>query len=390
MQTSSSPKGKYTPGSPPLFYIIFILVGLFSALGLDYVAWKKGEKSYLFYALAGKEKVTAKKDVLSDIILSNVSANNIPPGSINQFRDSEGINHFMIDLPFEQYISLESLLKEEFLKVDASITKKEEQKFEEKNYYLWEIKGKKKQRLTILFSCLKERVKTEEKPSRIVSKNKVAIIIDDMGQSLKAINDICSINQPITVAILPYSPLASETAGIARQNNLEVILHIPMESINNTEGNNSVEGIILSKMSEEEIIETLEKGLDQVPYIIGVNNHMGSKITADKNLMRIILERIKLRNLFFVDSRTTGKTVAYNVARSLKIPTASRQVFLDAEVNEGYIERKLHELFRMARKNGKAIGICHPFEETLKVLKENFLLVEKYNLQPVFVSQIVE
>ncbi|MCK4263580.1 MAG: hypothetical protein KAX27_01430, partial [Candidatus Aminicenantes bacterium] len=121
MQTSSSPKGKYTPGSPPLFYIIFILVGLFSALGLDYVAWKKGEKSYLFYALAGKEKVTAKKDVLSDIILSNVSANNIPPGSINQFRDSEGINHFMIDLPFEQYISLESLLKEEFQKVDASI-----------------------------------------------------------------------------------------------------------------------------------------------------------------------------------------------------------------------------------------------------------------------------
>lgn len=390
MQTSSSPKGKYTPGSPPLFYIIFILVGLFSALGLDYVAWKKGEKSYLFYALARKEKVTAKKDVLSDIILSNVSTNNIPPGSINQFRDSEGINHFMIDLSFEQYTSLESLLKEEFQKVDAFIIKKEEQKFEEKNYYLWEVKGKKKQRLTILFSCLKERLKTEEKPSIIVSKNKVAIIIDDMGQSLKAINDICSINQPITVAILPYSPLASETAGIARQNNLEVILHIPMESINNIEGNNSVEGIILSKMSEEEIIETVEKDLDQVPYIIGVNNHMGSKITADKNLMRIILERIKLRNLFFVDSRTTGKTVAYNVARSLKIPTASRQVFLDSEVNEGYIERKLHELFRLARKNGKAIGICHPFEETLKVLKENILLVEKYNLQPVFVSQIVE
>jgi polysaccharide deacetylase 2 family uncharacterized protein YibQ len=143
-------------------------------------------------------------------------------------------------------------------------------------------------------------------------------------------------------------------------------------------------------MSREEIERMVDSNLEQVPYIKGVNNHMGSKITANRALMDIILQRLMDRDLFFVDSRTSGRSVAYRVAQSLGIPSAFRNVFLDGSNQEEYIQKKLTELFRLAQKKGKAVGIGHPFKETLKVLKENLDLVNEFNLELVLVSQIVE
>ena len=102
--------------------------------------------------------------------------------------------------------------------------------------------------------------------------NIVFILIDDMGYSLKAINEVCSVNQPLTIAVLPFSSLAQETAQIAHKNNLEVLLHLPLESINNPGGNNDMEGIIHSRMSKEEILKTVDRDLAQVPFIKGVSD----------------------------------------------------------------------------------------------------------------------
>ena len=143
-------------------------------------------------------------------------------------------------------------------------------------------------------------------------------------------------------------------------------------------------------MSDEDIIHTVEKDLRQVPFIQGVNNHMGSRVTANSRLMQVILKLVRERNLFFIDSRTTGSSVAYNIAQSLGIPSAYRHVFLDGELDEDYIKGQLLELFKRAQRNGFALGICHPSAETLKVLKEHFHLVEDYNLEPVFASQVVK
>ncbi|MDH5468180.1 MAG: divergent polysaccharide deacetylase family protein, partial [Candidatus Aminicenantes bacterium] len=134
----------------------------------------------------------------------------------------------------------------------------------------------------------------------------------------------------------------------------------------------------------------VDSDLEQVPYIKGVNNHMGSKITANRPLMNIILQRLMDRDLFFVDSRTSGRSVAYRVAQSLGIPSTFRNVFLDGSSQEEYIQKKLIELFRHAQKKGKAVGIGHPFKETLKVLKENLDRVNEFDLELVLVSQIVE
>ena len=399
MQKKRSKKRKKTKRIPPSTIIIFSLMVLLSAIGLDYIGWKNGEKSYLFASLFGKKRVLLSqeaqprqepppvKEALDQIVIKSLALLNIPYDSTQQYSDKKGVLHLMIDLPLKKYVELESLLEKEFNKVSASVREKEEQLGPEKNYYLWQVEGIRKQRLSILFASHKEKIRAELPPRK--ARNKVAIIIDDMGYSLKAINDICSLNRPLTISILPYTPLAKEIARIAHQNNLEVMLHLPLESVN-SQGGNRIEGIILSQMGEEEILKTVEANLNQIPYVTGVNNHMGSKITADKNLISVVLGPLKERNLFFIDSRTTSKSKAYNVAQTLGIPSAYRHVFLDGEHRKSYIKGKMIELFRLAQRRGEAVGICHPNEITLRVLRENFHLVDKYNIEPVFASQLTK
>ncbi len=387
MQKSRSDRRKYIQ-PPHLILIIFSLLVLFSVLGLDFIGWKKQDRSYLFSTLLREKKATVSQETLEQVVLKSLPLHAIPHESIQQFRDTKGALHLMIDLSSETYEQMESYLESELAKVHAAILGKEEQRGEDKNYYLWQVEGEKEKGLIILFSVQKdiagESVSLREEPT-----HQVAIIIDDMGYSLEAIQKICSFQKPLTVSILPFSPLAQETAQIAHQNNLEVMLHLPLESINSNE-ENDIEGLIHSRMSEEEIRRTMDADLEQVPYIKGVNNHMGSKITPNEIFMNIILGAIKDRNLFFIDSRTSVKSIAYTVAQRMKIPSSYRHVFLDGESQEDYIRSKLIELFRRAQKNEKAVGIGHPTELTLRVLKENLHLADKYKLELVFVSQIVK
>lgn len=377
-------KGRSGSHSPHLLYVFLLLLALLSALGLDYISWKKGGKSYLFSLLGEEDKDGLRNEGLYNIIQKSLSQVSIPAGSINQYTDNEGIYHSMVDISLQKYSRLEAILEEEFKKANLIIFKKEEQQTEEKIFYLWEVNKEERHRMTILFSCLKER------PEEDIAKNKVAIIVDDMGYSLEAIKDICSWKRPITIAILPFSPLAQETARIAKEHRLEVILHLPLESLPAPNANNNIKGIIHSRMSEEEVREALEESIKQVPYIAGVNNHMGSKITADARYMNIILTHLKESNLYFIDSLTIGSSIASSLARDLKIPSATRDVFIDAENDEVFIKNQLLSLFRLAQQKGKAIGICHPGEKTLRILAENFYLIEEYDLQPVYASQIVK
>jgi len=413
MRTSGSFKTntpeKLSPGLP----IFLLCLAIFSTLGLDYIQWKRSKDSYVFSAVERTKQALAREDIakeakkikelakveevkkaevgvdISQALLQTVSDSGVPEESVNLFTDEEGVDHLLVDIPIRKYSDLESSFSATFRDFDFEVTEKEEQQTDEKKYYLWHAQDMRERKLTLLFSCEKEGVKIARIPASQPGANKVALIVDDMGYSLEAINELCSIGRPLTIAIIPYSPLASEIATISIQHDLEVILHLPLEAINNNEGNHS-KGMITAGMSEDEVIAIVEKNLDQVPYIRGVNNHMGSKITADRQLMNIILGRLKKRALFFIDSRTTASSVAYNTAQSLNIPSAYRHIFLDGELNERYIKGQLIELFRRAQKNGFALGICHPTKETLKVLRESFHLVDEYGLEAVLASQVVQ
>ncbi len=387
MQKSRSNRRKYIQ-PPHLILLIFSFLVLFSILGLDFIGWKKEDRSYLFSALFGGKKAAYSQDILEQIIQKSLPLHAIPNESVQQFRDTKGALHLMIDLSSQTYEQVESYLESELAKINVPILGKEEQPGEEKKYYLWQVGGEKEKGLIILFSVRKD-IAGESVLPRKEPACQVAIIIDDMGYSIDVIQEICSFQKPLTVSILPFSPLAQEVARIAHQNNLEVMLHLPLESVNINE-ENDIEGLIHSQMSEEEIRRTMDIDLEQIPYIKGVNNHMGSKITPNETFMTIILDAIKERNLFFIDSRTSVKSAAYKVAQRMKIPSAYRHVFLDGKSQEDYIKNQLIELFRRAQRNKIAVGICHPIDVTLKVLRENLHLAEKYKIEFVFASQIVK
>ena len=319
----------------------FTCLVIISALGLDLINRQKGEKSHIF---APKK---AEQTSIHVPLKPELSEEMIP------------------DVPAVE------IEKAEETKVDPPVSPQKEPPSEVKT------------------PAVKESPPLSESAASRKKRGKVAIIVDDMGFSLQTIEDLCSIGESMTIAILPYSPWAVETAHIARNNNLEVILHLPLESLNDYESNQNTEGLIHSGMSEEEILQTLYDSLEQVPFIQGVNNHMGSKITAQRQFMMPILKTLKEKNLFFIDSVTSGRSIAYPLARELGIPTAERHVFLDTIPDEESIKKSLLQLFRLAQRRGTAVGICHPLEETVKVLIENFNKIEDFHCEAVPVSQVL-
>jgi hypothetical protein len=218
---------------------------------------------------------------------------------------------------------------------------------------------------------------------------RAVLIIDDLGYNLEAIEKIRAIGRPITVAILPNAALTEESARLAAAGGLEIMLHLPLESSENRAGKKAMEGTIFEGMPAAEIRAAVERSLSQIPGVRGVNNHTGSLATEDPAVMRTILEVIKARGLYFIDSRTTNASVAFEEAERMGIPAAARQVFLDAQPGEDEIVARLRELFRLAQKHGRAVGIGHPKSETLAALARQIHLADEFGVRLVFASEIV-
>ena len=380
-----------TPPSKKTHLILslsFLFIVLCSALGLDYIHWKKGDKSYIF-SLLRTTPIQEEVEALDQLILNSLTSVGIQADLSNSKRDEMERIQIPISMTHTDYKNAAFLLEAELQKaqIHIRINQKTENNFD---FFLWELEGKELENASLLFICPKEIVALPEEPNRVQPKNKVALIVDDMGYSLKDLKDLMALGLNLTIAILPYSIRAKETAQIAQQNNMEVILHLPLESLNDHEANSLSEGLIHSQMSEKDVLETLEANLIQVPFIRGVNNHMGSKITAERDMMSLILARLKKDNLYFIDSVTSGSSIAFKLAREMSISSAYRDVFLDSETEEGYILKQLIHLLRLAQKQGVAVGICHPYDSTLKVLSDNLELFAEYNCETVFASQIVK
>lgn len=390
MATRPSPQRRKSLKRSPFLYIFLLLLALGSTLGLDFIAGKKGDASLFFSNSAGERILDEEKESPAWIARRILSSLGISPAALNQFQDENGREHLKIDVDPAVYQSLETQLEKALTSAAFKIEKREDQKQENMRYHLWELRSSNDSRLSLLFSC------REAEPAAVVNRppvkplHKVAIIIDDMGYSREALDAIRAMDTPMTIAVLPFSPLAEETAELANENSLEVILHLPLEPIQQNGADSGGSGFINSRMTADAVKATLLADLEHVPHIKGVNNHMGSRITTNEPIMRIILESLKDKGLYFVDSRTTGDSIAYRMAQELRIPSAFRHVFLDNDLNEEAIKKQLIRLFRQAQKNGFALAIGHPYEATLKVLKNNLALMRKYNCQAVFVSQIVQ
>jgi len=218
----------------------------------------------------------------------------------------------------------------------------------------------------------------------------IAIILDDIGNyPVSRLKQVLDLKFPVTFAVLPFLKYSTANAYHLHQNQYEVILHLPMEP-NNYPVNNPGKGAILSHLNDREIRGAVNRAIENVPFITGVNNHMGSKITGNRTLMRPVLDEIKKRHMFFVDSRTQSNTVAYGLARSMGLRTAKRDVFLDAENSYDFVMKQLKETRVIAKKDGYAIAIGHPYEGTLQALFEELPRLNDEGFRLVFISSLVK
>lgn len=221
-----------------------------------------------------------------------------------------------------------------------------------------------------------------------VYRGRVAIVIDDVGYDDKVFRKFIELGVPVTFSILPGERYSKYIAREARQLKYEVMLHLPMEP--HGSWSNPGNHAILSRMSREEMLRQLSQDLDAVPYVSGVNNHMGSLLTEDSNAMRVILEEIHKRGLFFLDSRTSPRTVAYSVAKSIGIRSESRDVFLDNKADIGYIKGQIDTAIRIAKKHGEATAIGHAKLMTVAALREKLPDFEREGIELVAVSRVLD
>ncbi|MGE5558536.1 MAG: divergent polysaccharide deacetylase family protein [Bacillota bacterium] len=227
-----------------------------------------------------------------------------------------------------------------------------------------------------------------EKLGILPARLKIAIVIDDCGYDFALCEKFAALGAPLTMAVIPGLPDSVRLAKLAHEKGVQIILHMPMESLDTRQipGENA----ITSGMDDASIRLELRKCLKEIPFIKGVNNHMGSRITSDAAKMRIILEEIKKKKIFFLDSFTIGSSVGYKTAGKMGIAAAKRDVFLDNKADPEYIRSQLRLLLEEARKKGHAVGIGHARPHTYTVLKEflqNFSS-DKYEL--VFVSGLAQ
>ena len=194
----------------------------------------------------------------------------------------------------------------------------------------------------------------------------IVLIIDDLGFEGQPLDRVMELDDNVNCAILPNGTRAAEFAKTLGDRGFEILVHLPMQPKgSDAPGHNA----ILTSMSDDEIARATRENIAAVPHARGVNNHMGSLATTDRRVMESVLRAIP-EGMYFIDSRTTGGSIAADVARELNVRTATRHVFLDDVASERAVRRQLAALANAAEKRGVAIGIGHPYPVTMRVLAE--------------------
>ena len=216
----------------------------------------------------------------------------------------------------------------------------------------------------------------------------VAIIVDDMGSSLKEADELLSIGIPITFSIIPGLQKVKGVAEAAKASGRDVMIHIPMEPQGYPKQRLEANGLLVA-YSAEELAERSEKLIDAVPDAVGANNHMGSRFTEIEEKMSPVLKVLKKHGLFFIDSRTSPLSKGFELSRKLGLKSATRNVFLDNEQDVAAIKKQLNVASGMARRKGGVIAICHPHPATIAALKEAVPELQKAGIRFVPARELV-
>ena len=230
------------------------------------------------------------------------------------------------------------------------------------------------------------RVLSPPRSVRPLGAPRMAIIVDDGGYYAEATDRILALDTGLTLSILPFAPLSEYTARRGAELGFEIMLHMPMASFNSI---HNAPGYIDPHMEPEEIVARLDAALAAVPTAIGLNNHTGSKFTASEPAMETLLTAVKSRSLYFIDSRTTARSRALEVALRMQVPTVPRDLFLDNSKSQSAIRARFEELIAMTEEHGTAVGICHFRPNTAIVMEEVLPEIRNRGIEIVHVSELL-
>ena len=214
----------------------------------------------------------------------------------------------------------------------------------------------------------------------------IAIIIDDLGGENSRHERVVRLPGAIACSFLPMNHATVKLARLAHSYNKEIMLHLPMESLAN---NPMGPGGLSLNMTQQEFVWALQKDLESVPHVIGVNNHMGSLLTQHPGHMVWLMEEMRRNGkLFFVDSRTTHASVAMTVALQEGVPSLQRDIFLDHDRDYEAVRKQFLKTVAKAKRTGTALAIGHPYDSTIAVLEEMLPQLEDMGVKLVPVSEM--
>jgi hypothetical protein len=216
------------------------------------------------------------------------------------------------------------------------------------------------------------RIAVEESPREPESRlpPRIAIVIDDLGYDPEMARAFMQLDIAVSLSVLPSAPHAPVLAREARERGHDVLLHLPMEAKGPHRASLGT-GALMKGMREDAIRETLKGHFLRIPGVCGVNNHMGSKFTELEPEMSVVFEELKGRGLFYLDSRTTPRSVGERLGKRMGVPVVTRSVFLDNKLSSAALKAQTDRLLGIARHARHAVALAHPHRETLRSLKEN-------------------
>ena len=224
----------------------------------------------------------------------------------------------------------------------------------------------------------------ELSPSPVLTPGKgIALVMDDVGYDLDALKRILDLSVPVAISVLPGAPFARESASLSHQHGQTVMLHLPMEPLVPKYQKRMTDTFLRVDMSENELRQTFLHDLEKIPHVEGVNNHMGSRLTQLERPMSWVMRICQEKGLFFVDSKTSGTSVAADIASGMGIAWASRRYFLDHQLDEQAMKQAWNNARACAEKGDHCIVIAHPHEETISFLEKYLTKDDKAHMLPV-------
>lgn len=392
-----------------LFFALFVAVAFLTVILLEYIDFKNGKKSFIFTKLIPLETVSDKVEQFNERFLRVLNKNKI---QCSYHQDDKKQYHFSLEINASRFKGLVDRIENITGELKGKVVLAEVQGGAGKSIMLYKVTLAKEvshwilitKRMKSVKQPAEAKLKEKKQSKKAVEKTKptpprprgfhknprLAIIIDDVGHYDIGALELKRLNVPITASILPDSPHAHEEARWIQEYGLQTLIHLPMQPKNGNGQTYDRGQTITLNSSESEIRRLVRRAKQIVPNAAGVNNHQGSLVTANSEVMLRTLEIIKEEGLFFVDSRTIGNSVAFDTAKRLGIKTAYKNIFLDHVKSYSNSVSRIKHLVAIALQEGKAIAIGHPHQSTIDAIRDSIDYIRSKGVKIVYVTELLE